>query len=1615
MDASLQENKNAIVEKIVQRIRDRVQRDRAGLCEQFARLYFKGAPPDALLERSLNDLYGSVIAHWNFARKRTPRQRLVRVYNPDVEIHGWHSTHTVIEIVHKDMPFLLDSTIMAVNRRNLRVHYIFHPVIRIERDDQGDITAVAPPRDSGENHEAIMHLEVDRQTAREVLASLEAELGDVLDDVSRCVADWQAMRNQLKTIITQLKDNPPPLDGEDTDEDIAFLQWLDRDHFTFLGYREYELDKQDGEDILRIVPDTGLGILRDHPQSGVSRSFSQLPAGARQFARRRTLLTITKTNAKSTVHRPVYMDYIGIKRFGDNNEIIGEWRFIGLYTSSAYIRRPEDIPLLRRKVSHVMNRSGYRPSGHSFKALLTILDTLPRDELFQASDDELYHIATAILHLQERQRVRVLLRHDPFQRFFSALVFLPRDRFNTENRVRIQNILRDAFNATAVDFTILLSESILARVHLIIHVEPGTVPSYNIAALEAQITDAIRSWTDELHSQLIHEHGEEIGNRLFERYKDAFPASYREDYPATLAATDIHKIESLSDDHPLAMSLYRPIEMVDNITRFKLIRSGDPIALSAILPILENMGVNVIDERPHEIRPRDGVSCWIHDIGLACHEADHLTSESVRHLFQEAFASIWHGMAENDGFNELTVSAKMSWREITVLRMCCKYIRQTDFPFSQNYMERALTRHPHIARLLVNLFKARFDPAATAQAETRSRKLSEAISRSLDEIPNLDEDRIYRRFFTVIKSILRTNYFQNDAQGRPKPYLAVKLDPSQIPDLPLPRPAFEIFVYSPQMEGIHLRGGTVARGGLRWSDRLEDFRTEIFGLMKTQMVKNAVIVPVGAKGGFVIKPLQSVTEREARAPDVTCCYQSFIRGLLDLTDNIVDGEIVPPPKVVRYDGDDPYLVVAADKGTATFSDTANAIAREYNFWLDDAFASGGANGYDHKKMGITAKGAWESVKRHFRELGVDIQTTDFTVVGIGSMNGDVFGNGMLLSPHIRLLAAFSHSHIFLDPNPDPRASFQERQRLFNLPRSTWKDYNPELISPGGGVFSRSAKVIHLSPEAQAALAIERSRLSPNELIRAILQAPVDLLWNGGIGTFVKASYEINDDVGDHSNDAIRIDAPQLRCKVIGEGGNLGLTDEARIEYARNGGRLNTDFIDNAAGVDCSDHEVNIKILLAEALKSGELTKIQRNELLATMTDEITRLVLVNNYQQALALSLAEQAAPELLDEHSRLIKYLQKTSGLERRTWHLPNDDQITQRKQNHQGLTRPELAVLLSYSKISLYDTLLASDLCDDPDLLEELHGYFPAPVRERFAARIRSHRLHREIIATAITNNLINRMGMSFPYRLQEHTGCPVEEVTRAYLITQKVFNLRARWREIERLDNQVASEHQLAMFSQTIKLANRATHWFLRNCVCPLKIAETAKRFLSGVNRLTPVLPDLLEEPDYEKFDRVRQHLVEQNVPETLAAHISVSRFLSVVLDIIEVSNVRRFDVMSVAKAYFALGARLDLHWLRNTINELPEDQHWNRLARTALRDDLFRLHRNLTDAALTMSPRPDDTPTTLETWIQANAATLERYCARMSELKSAGAADLAHMNVAINEVRKLSQADAKRAAR
>ncbi|MDQ3288705.1 MAG: NAD-glutamate dehydrogenase [Pseudomonadota bacterium] len=1627
------------LEPILAEIRKRVPKARHAETEAFARAFYKRMGEDEFPKHTPQGWAALACDFIDFARRRKPGTALVRMFNPSLKTHGWESGHTVLQVVNDDMPFLVDSVTMALVECGIGVHVLGHPVLETRRDRTGKLLAV------GEGSpESLMHLEVDRQPA-DAMSRVVKSVHGVLNDVQAIVRDWAQMRGRMLEVAEQLGGRTLPVSEAGCQEAQEYLRWAADNHFTLLGYREYEVVTREGEEVLEAVQGSGLGLLRGQ-DTRKPRPLASLAAHYMPQSGAIDALILTKTNARATVHRPGYMDYIGVLTFDENGKPVREERFLGLYTSSAYNRRPWDIPIVRQRFDYVMTSSGLPPDSHSGKALRHILESLPRDELFQSTGEELLRTAMGILGLQERVRSKLFLRRDRYGRFFSGLVYIPRERFNTDVRLRIEAMLKRVLHGEHVDTTVVLGESPLAQLHLLVRPKSGEAIQVDNDAIEAELADIVRNWQDDLREQLVARNGEERGLALAASFGRALPAGYIENVSAKVAAADVEHLAALRGPDELGLSLFRAHDGVGGL-RFKFYRQNDDIPLSDALPMMENMGLRVITEHPYRLHANTSL-LYIQDFEVET-TAD-FDVDALDENFEQAFAQIWRGNVENDGFNRLILAARLSWRQVGMLRAYVKYQQQVGVPFSQSYVEETLHRYPLLARLLVELFEARFDPstgneskaaiqAGVAQFRSQLESLAqgdewvlsvlapviesrsgprdaqvhatrEALKALLDRVASLDEDRILRSFIGVMDATLRTSYYQEGSGGAQKGYVSYKFDSALVPDLPKPRPYREIFVYGPRVEGIHLRFGPVARGGLRWSDRREDFRTEVLGLVKAQMVKNTVIVPVGSKGGFITKRPPVGGDRDAIQAEGIACYKMFINGLLDITDNIaVDGSIVPPQNVVRRDQDDPYLVVAADKGTATFSDIANAIAREHGYWLDDAFASGGSVGYDHKAMGITAKGAWESVKRHFRAMGRDCQKQEFTVVGIGDMSGDVFGNGMLLSRQILLTAAFDHRHIFLDPNPDAARSFKERQRMFKLSRSSWEDYDRSLISKGGGIYPRTSKSIPISAEVRDALALESgvTAMSPTELMSAILKAPVDLLWNGGIGTYVKCSSESHADAGDRANNALRVDGRELRCKVVGEGGNLGLTQLGRIEADQCGVLLNTDFIDNSAGVDTSDHEVNIKILLNAQVKAKKLTITERNKLLASMTDEVAELVLTDNYRQNQAISLMERMSVHRLGAKQHFVRTLEAQGLLDRQIEYLPSDAEFSERRARGQGLTRPELSVLLSYAKLVLFQQLVDSSVPEDPYLSKELVRYFPQPLQAKYAKAMEGHRLKREIIATAVTNSLVNRMGATFALRMHEDTGREPAEIAEAYSIAREALDARDLWAQIDALDGKVAEATQIDALETIWNLMRSVSRWLLARPGPLPAITVAMSRYGDGLKAVRAALPDTMSPIHRASYDASLAAWKGKGLPGSLAAQLAALPLLQFGCDIVEIAKVRKLSPVEVAKGYFHLGAALHLPWLYEQIDNLPVDGRWQALARSALRDELGTQQRALVSQVLAGGGRKP-VEAKVEAWLERNDSTLRFTITMLNELMSQKTLDYPTASVAVRRLAQIAAA-------
>lgn len=1504
---------------------------------------------------------------------------------------------TILEVVNENKPFLLDSTLSELTEQGYEPRLVAHPILAVARDGEGHFVSLAGEAagraPEGTRRESLIQIHLERIDSAEARDRLRAGLDSVYADVGLAVEDWAAMRGRITEVIQAYRGNPPPLPEDEVTEALQFLEWIASDNFTLLGIRAYRFPG--GDAAADPIDGSGLGILRD-PSVRVLRKNKEMVVTTpeiRAFLAKPQALIITKANVKSRVHRRVHLDYVGVKLFTPDGRLDGELRIVGLLTSNAYTGSARDIPYLRLKIDRVVKNIGFDPASYSGRSLLNVLDAYPRDELFQIDAGTLESFALAILQLTERPRIRALARVDEFDRFVSILVFIPKDRYDTRVRRRVGEFLAGIYQGRISAAYPAYPEGPLARTHYIIGRDEGKTPKIDRPTLESGISAIVRTWSDGLKDVLDQQRAGPAARTLAERYSEAFGAAYRDRFSPADTLEDIDILQKLTPERARAVNLYR--REGDPVTRanLKVFSRGAAISLSARVPVLENMGFRVVNERTYNITPQpasgeatDSTRVWLHDMTLERADDGEIDVISLDPTIEAALMAQFRGLAESDRFDQLVLAAGLAWREAALLRALGRYLRQVGAPYAQGYIADALTRHAGIASGLVALFIAKFDPRLS-DAERTARTESEraAIETALDAVTSLDEDRILRRLVNLIDAALRTNFFQIGTDGQPRGTISIKYDCARVDSLPLPRPLYEIFVYSPRVEGIHLRFGKVARGGLRWSDRPQDFRTEVLGLVKAQQVKNAVIVPVGAKGGFVPKQLPPASDRQAWLAEGTESYRIFVRTLLELTDNL-DGEtVIPPADTVRHDGDDPYLVVAADKGTATFSDTANALSLEKHHWLGDAFASGGSQGYDHKKMGITARGAWEAVKRHFREVDIDIQTTPFTVAGVGDMSGDVFGNGMLLSPEIRLVAAFDHRDIFLDPTPDTAKSLAERQRLFDLPRSSWQDYDKSLISEGGGIFSRQAKSIPLSPALQELLDLPKPEVSPPELMTAILKSRVDLLWFGGIGTYIRATDESDAQVGDRANDAIRVTGTDIRARVIGEGANLGATQRGRIEAARKGVKLNTDAIDNSAGVNTSDVEVNIKIALAGPVKDGRLAEDDRNALLAEMTDEVGLLVLRNNYLQTLALSLTEAKGQAATPGLRYLMQTLEADGRLDRTVEYLPSDAVLAEREKRGESLTRPELAVLLAYAKLALHDALLESEVPDDLYLNSELVRYFPQALRERYAPEIASHKLRREIVATQLANAIVNRGGPALVPVLSALTHAQAPAIAAAYAIARDSFDLIALNGAIDALDAKLPGKVQLGLYAAVQELVTNRMGWFLRKGVAkPGAIEPTVAHYAAGVAALAADLDALLPDAAAQARQARIAVLTTDGVPETLAARIAGLPSLAQATDIVDIADQAKRDIADVARIHFGVDSIFGLSAFAASALAVPATDDYERLARERAIETLSDAQASLTREIASR----DGGKGTLESWQEERREDAERTRSTIQAIVASG---------------------------
>ncbi|GAA0924975.1 NAD-glutamate dehydrogenase [Pseudonocardia zijingensis] len=1528
-------------------------------------------------------LLGAARDHMELARVRAAGAPLIRLRDP----HEGADAGTVVEIVTDDMPFLVESLLAAVGRAGAEVERVIHPIVVVRRTEAGELTEVlttadpaAPPADALVEswiHLDLVPTDVDRDELEQVLAR-------VLCDVREIVEDAEPMAERARAVADELSAGPAVRAGADPSDVGELLRWLVDGHFTFLGYQQYRVSGDD----LHAESESGLGMLRKG--STIAEKFA--PEVEKAEAQDE-LLVMTRASAPSPL-RPVHPFYLAVRTFDADGGLVGEHRFLGLLTVPALYESVLDIPLVERRVRDAIRRAGFPLESYSGQRMLEVISGLPREELFAVGEQHLHDTAVGVLAVAGRRSVRLFLRPDPYRRFISCLVYVPRDRYTTDARRRMADVLQRRLGGRQVEFTVRLSESSLAMVHFTVLTDQDAAGfgDVDVSALQDELTEAVRTWDDRLLSQPDTAGMTALLPGVPEPYKAAVAPQH--------AVEDLRRIAALSGPGDFDTRMYIA-DVEGGEPRFTLYLAGAPASLTAVLPLLQQLGVDVLDERPSEFVRADGLRCWLYDFGLHVDDATRAAFDdpAVVTAFCTAFRAAWAGDAESDRFSALVLRAGLPWREAAVLRAYARYARQLGSPYGPQYMANTLLAYPAVARALMALFRARFEPGLAEREREELAALAEARG-LIDAVTGLDADRILRTYLAMITATLRTNWFRN------RPFFSFKLDPAEVPGMPAPRPKFEIFVYSPRVEGVHLRFGPVARGGLRYSDRPQDYRTEILGLVKAQAVKNAVIVPVGAKGGFIVR------RSDAGPEEVETCYRTFISGLLDVTDNLVGAETVPPPDVVRHDGDDSYLVVAADKGTARFSDVANDVAASYGFWLGDAFASGGSVGYDHKAMGITARGAWESVKRHFRELGIDTQTQEFTVVGVGDMSGDVFGNGMLLSRHIRLLAAFDHRHVFVDPNPDPAASYAERERMFALPRSSWDDYDRSVISKGGGVWPRTAKSVPIGPEIRAALGIADGvdRLSPPELIAAILRAPADLLWNGGIGTYVKASDETHADAGDKANDAVRADASELRVKVVGEGGNLGLTQRGRIEFARRGGKINTDAIDNSAGVDCSDHEVNIKILLDRLVAKGELEQEARNAVLLEMTDEVAELVLADNRDQNEVLGIGRAHAPAMVSVHARLTADLEARRGLDRTIEVLPDEAGFAALEKAGAGLTSPELATLLAHTKLDLTAQVLNTDLPDAAAFAARLPEYFPQAVRERFAAAVREHPLRREIVTTLLVNEMVDGAGMTYAFRLGEELSAGPTDAMRSYAVTTAVYDLPELWRELRSPEIPTSLSDELVLESR--RLLDRASRWFLTNRPQPLAVGAEVSRFAATVRELRADLPTFLRGREQAGVEMRAAELRAAGLDADAAMRNAVLVYSYGLLDVVELTELSERDrearePQEVAALYYGLSEHLGVDSALTSVTALERGDRWHALARLALRDDLYASLRAITLDALREAGPGTSVERSIALWEKANASRLVRARAALQEVGKAGQLDLATLSVVSRQLRGLAR--------
>ncbi len=1597
-----EKNYDHIVKNLIKNNRKEIAKQKC--FEDFINLFFSKVVQEDLLLKSDEYLLSLVDSAFQFFKKKNLKESKIRIYTPDAK-HVLTNQHTIIELVNNDKPFIVDSITAEIVRMGYNIERVINHVVATKRDSLGKLKTIEKKADEDPKikYESIIQYQVSQISSTAARDKLKKNLHEVIKLVRASVNDWKDVLDQLNQVRNELRVLDIKLHNNNLTEHIAFIDWVEDRSFIFLGATEFKLEQKSGKINFKAKNKSKLGIAK-------IADFDDLKTIPLEVWNKdnhaEELIEITKCRSKSRVHRPVHIDNIRIKKLDNAGNVIGEYRFYGLFTSVVFYQNAANIPILRTKIDEVISRSGYDLTGHNGKELTSILAAYPREELFQITANELYKISLGIIGLSGRLITKIFIRKDKFSRFISVLCFIPKHNFSTGVREKVQHLLENEFNGEVTAHYTLVGDSALARVHYILDLRDGLKSKIDYHRIEADITNIASVWLDKLHKELKQNYDEETANLIHRQSQNAFSLSYTEAFSTTDALEDIKVFAKLAkqDDPIIKLNNF---SAGSSALQLKIYSLEQQIILSEIMPILENFGLIVRDEHTYKINYAEQQNIFVHNFAVEITSLERKDYAICKLIFEEALQKAWLGEIENDALNKLVLSAQINARDVSLIRSYARYLKQTNFSYSFSFVAEVLFRNSQIANDFIELFYAKF----LENNATKTKEKEAKIKKTLKAIANLAEDSVVRKLIELFEATVRTNFFQRDKNNEFKDYISLKLHSKNIEDIPLPKPFAEIFVYSPTMEAVHLRAGKVARGGLRWSDRTEDFRTEVHGLVKAQITKNAVIVPTGSKGGFVVKKDLSKLDRDSFIAEGVKAYQTFLSGLLDITDNIVADKIVPPAKVVRYDEDDPYLVVAADKGTATFSDIANEISAQYNFWLGDAFASGGSNGYDHKKMGITAKGAWVSVTRHLHEIGIDIAKQEFSAVAVGDMAGDVFGNGMLLSDNIKLIAAFNHLHIFIDPNPDSKKSYKERQRLFNLPRSSWTDYNADLISNGGGIYERSAKTITISKKAADAFGITELTLTPNELIKAILCAPVDVLWNGGIGTYVKSSQENHTEVGDRANDSVRIDATELRTKVVGEGGNLGLTQRGRIEYALKGGKINTDAMDNSAGVDCSDHEVNIKIALQSAITGKKLSMAKRNKLLEDMTERVEYLVLRDNFLQTQAISIAESHGVKALEQQERLMKDLERIGLLDRKVEFLPDSDEVANRHSQNLGLTRPELCVLLAYSKLYFYENILNSDIPDDEYYYNELIRYFPEQLNKNFAKEVRNHNLKREIIATYVTNSLVNRLGITFFHRLTEDTGLKMCDIARAYTITRDSFAVRKLWKSIQDLGSSIPAKVQIAMFRDITILTERTTAWFCRNLEQPVTdVAPIIAEFSGKIEQVYKNLENVLTTETRKIFNEKIDFYISKKVPEDIARRVASMDIMSTVCQIVQISRVTKADVEDVAAIYFMVGVKLHLRYLRNLAGKLKIETYWEKLSLKSYIAHLFDEQMRITQEIVlfaTKSKKKSFSPDrAMAEWLEKNAKQILRFDNLIHDIQAHDYPDFPMLNVAGNRIREVA---------